>query len=297
MEVVGVVTQPDKPVGRRQTLTPPPVKQAALQHGVPVLQPETLRPRAVRDELARFEPDVGIVAAYGKILRPSVLAIPPHGHLNVHASLLPRWRGAWPIGAAIMAGDAETGVTIMRLDEGLDTGPTLAARSEAIRPDDTIETLEPRLARLGADLLAEVLPAYLSGAVAPQPQDDARATHCRPVEKADGLIDWSRPAIEIERQIRAMRPWPVAWTTWQGQQLRLLKAHVVLDTAAGPGTVVPHGRGAAVATGSGLLVLDDVQLQGKNPAPVAAFVNGYRGFVGSVLAAGDQSVAQAAHGQ
>ena len=288
VEVVGVVTQPDKPVGRRQTLTPPPVKPLALEHGVPVLQPESLRAPAVMEELARLAPDVGVVAAYGKILRPRVLALPRYGHLNVHASLLPRWRGAWPIGAAIMAGDAETGVTIMRLDEGLDTGPALAARSEPIRPDDTTESLEPRLARLGAALLIEVLPVYLSGDLRPQPQDDARATHCRAVEKADGLIDWSRTASDVERQVRAMRPWPIAWTTWQGQQLRVLRARVAdAARAAAPGTVVQHGKGAAVSTRDGLLVLEEVQLQGKNAAPAASFVNGYRGFVGSVLGAGE----------
>jgi methionyl-tRNA formyltransferase len=194
-----------------------------------------------------------------------------------------------------MAGDTETGVTIMRLDEGLDTGPTLAARPEPIRPDDTTETLEPRLARLGADLLVETLPAYLAGTLTPQTQDDAHATHCRAVEKADGLIDWSKSAVEIERQVRAMRPWPIAWTTWHGQQLRVLRASVA-DGAPGPapGTVLAHGRGAAVVTGDGLLTLGAVQLQGKKAAPVAAFVNGYRGFVGSVLgggAAGEQAIA------
>ena len=290
-----MVTQPDKPVGRRQTMSPPPVKELALARGVPVMQPESLRPRAAVRELGRFAPDVGIVAAYGKILRPSVLALPAHGHLNVHASLLPRWRGAWPIGAALMAGDTETGVTIMRLDEGLDTGPTLTARSEPIRPDDTTETLEPRLARLGADLLVETLPAYLAGTLTPRPQDDSHATHCRVVEKADGLIDWSKRAVEIERQVRAMRPWPIAWTTWQGQQLRVLRASIAGETpSAPPGTVVPQGRGAAVVTGDGVLALDEVQLQGKNVAPAAAFVNGYRGFVGSVLgggAAGEEPIA------
>ena len=278
------MTQPDKPVGRRRTLTPPPVKLLALENGLQVLQPETLRSRAAVTQLAQLKPDVGIIAAYGKILRARVLELPPFGHLNVHASLLPRWRGAWPIGAAIMAGDAETGVTIMQLDEGLDTGPTLAARSEAIRPNDTTETLEPRLARLGAELLVEVLPTYLAGDLTPMPQDDARATHCRAVEKADGLIVWSRPAREIERQVRAMRPWPVAWTTWQGQPLRVLRAHVAEEApAAAPGTVMPSASGASVSTGDGVLALDEVQLQGKTPTMAAAFVNGYSGFVGSVL--------------
>lgn len=280
---MGVVTQPDKPVGRRQTLTAPPVKRLAVERGVEVLQPATLRSRRAVAELARFEPAVGIVAAYGKILRPEVLTLPRCGHLNVHASLLPRWRGAWPIGAAIMAGDDVTGVTIMRLDAGLDTGPMLSARREAIAPDETTETLEPRLARLGGDLLIETLPPYLAGTLIPEPQDESRATHCRAVEKTDGFIDWTQPAIQIERQVRAMRPWPVAWTTWQGQPLRVLRAHVGGPGSGVPGAVVAQGRGAAVHTGDGTLALDEVQLQGKNPAPAPAFVNGYRAFLGSRL--------------
>ena len=280
-----MVTQPDKPVGRRQTLTPPPVKRLALEHGLPVLQPESLRPRSVVTGLAQLEPDVGIVAAYGKILRPAVLDLPRFGHLNVHASLLPRWRGAWPIGAAIMAGDGVTGVTIMRLDEGLDTGPIIGSQSVPIAPDDTTGTLEPRLARLGAELLVCVLPAYLAGTLTPQPQGETGATHCRPVEKSDASIDWTMPAAAIERQVRAMTPWPIAWTTWEGRQLRVLRAHVRDGPTAGPGAVVPHGKGAAVTTTSGLVVLDEVQLQGKNPMAAAAFVNGYRAFLGSRLGA------------
>ena len=290
-----MVTQPDRPVGRRQILTPPPVKRLALERGVPVLQPETLRDKSALAALVSLAPDVGIVAAYGKILRPRLLTLPRLGHLNVHASLLPRWRGAWPIGAAIVAGDDVTGVTIMRLDEGLDSGPTLSARTEPILPDDTTESLEPRLARLGADLLVEALPAYLSGALIPTPQDESRATHCRAVEKIDGLIDWRKPAIQLERQARAMRPWPIAWTTWQGQQLRVLRAHVA-DGKATPGAVLAHGKGAAVGTAAGLLVLDEVQLQGKSAASASSFVNGYRTFVGSVLGAGDQPVAQPSNG-
>jgi len=281
VEVVGVVTQPDRPVGRKQVLTPPPVKRLADERGVPVLQPETLRRRSVIADLARLEPDVGIVAAYGKILRTAVLALPTLGHLNVHASLLPRWRGAWPIGAAIRAGDEETGVTIMQLDDGLDTGPLLASGREPIYPDDTTRSLEPRLARLGAELLRETLPAYLRGDLQPQPQDEAQVTHCRAVEKADGQIDWSRSAAEIERHVRAMTPWPSAWTTWQGKQLRVLRAHYVERGGGVPGMVVPAGRGAEVMTGEGALALDYVQLEGRRPSPIDWFVNGYRELLGS----------------
>lgn len=305
VEVVGVVTQPDKPVGRKQVVVPPPVKVLAQQHGLPVLQPVSLRRPAAVDALRRFRPDLGVVAAYGRILRPDILEIPPHGHLNVHASLLPRWRGAWPIGEAIRADDAVTGVSIMQLDEGLDTGPVLALREEPILPDDTTGSLEARLAPIGADLLIETIPGFLSGAIAPRPQDDGQATYCRPIRKEDGLIDWRQPATSIERLVRAMIPWPGAYTFWEGKQLRILRSHVqplpvahqTLQSSAGlsddgepgaltkstPGTVIRLGKDAAVVTGEGILVLDEVQLEGKNPAPARSFINGYRTFVGSQL--------------
>jgi methionyl-tRNA formyltransferase len=284
VEVAGVVTQPDRPVGRRQELTPPPVKALAAQHCLPVLQPVSLRRPAAMRALAAFRPDVGVVAAYGKILRPDVLELPAHGHLNVHASLLPRWRGAWPIGAAILAGDVETGVTIMRLDEGMDTGPLLARRAESIRADDTTDALERRLAALGAELLVETLPGFLGGTVRPEPQDDSDATYCHTVGKADGWIDWSRPAVELERHVRAMTPWPGAHTTWDGKQLRVVAARVAASAEpAAPGTVVVAGKRPAVATGEGELVLEAVQLEGRPVTPGAAFLNGYRGLVGSRL--------------
>jgi methionyl-tRNA formyltransferase len=263
------------------------VKVLANQKGVPVLQPVSLRRPASVAALARFRPDVGVVAAYGKILRPDVLQVPRLGHLNVHASLLPRWRGAWPIGAAILAGDDFTGVSIMRLDEGMDTGPVLAERREPIRADDTTETLERRLAALGADLLVETLPAYLTGALQPQPQDDAQATYCHVVSKSDGEIDWSQPVAQIERHVRAMTRWPGAFTTWEGKQLRVVRARVGEHAdAVRPGTVLPREHGAAVVTGSGLLALDEVQLEGKKPMSIRDFLNGYRSFVGSTLGAG-----------
>jgi methionyl-tRNA formyltransferase len=312
VEVVAVVTQPDKPVGRSGTPAPPPVKLLAQSHGLPVLQPVTLRRPAAAAALRRLEPELGMVAAYGKILPPDVLAVPARGHLNVHASLLPRWRGAWPIGAAILAGDAETGVSIMLLDETMDTGPVLGTRTEPILPDDTTPILERRLARLGADLLVEVLPGYLDGSIVPQPQADTQATYCHVVGKADGLVDWTQSAAAIERQVRALQPWPQAHTTYDGKQLQILKAHVVsageadnvlsltrtvdstdpqttrntpdsAPVALTPGTVVRLGKGAAVITGADLLALDEVQLEGRTPVPVRSFVNGYRGFIGSRL--------------
>ena len=293
VEVVAAVTQPDKPVGRSQWAAPPPVKALALERGLQVLQPATLRRPAPVAALRRLAPALGIVAAYAKILPRDMLEVPPFGHLNVHASLLPRWRGAWPIGAAIMAGDAVTGVSIMRLDAGMDTGPVLAARAEPIRPDDTTATLERRLAPLGAGLLVEVIPGYLAGERVPQPQDDRQATYCHPVRKADGVVDWTQPAAVIERRVRALQPWPVAYTFYAGKQLRILLAHVASQEALAavvplgpPGTVVRLGKGAAVATGDGLLALDQVQLEGRQVVPVHAFVNGHHDFIGSRLGSG-----------
>jgi len=294
VEIVAAVSQPDKPVGRQQVLTPPPVKVAAREHEIPVLQPASLRrPRAVQ-ALRKTQPDLGIVAAYGKLLPPEVLAIAPRGFLNVHASVLPRWRGAWPVGAAILAGDDETGVSIMVLDEEMDTCPVLSTRREPIRLEDTTATLEARLAVLGADLLIETLPRYLAGTLPPQPQDDRRATYCHVVRKEGGTIDWSKSAAEIERQVRAMRPWPIASTTWDGKRLNILRVHVAgsqnasamsQDQSQEPGTVVPLGKAAAVITGDGSLALEEVQLEGRGPTPVKAFVNGYRTFIGSRLGA------------
>jgi methionyl-tRNA formyltransferase len=296
LAVVGVVTQPDRPVGRSARPAPPPVKTLAQEHGLPVLQPPSLRRPAALAALARLRPEVGIVAAYGAILRPDVLDLPAAGYLNVHASLLPRWRGAWPVGAAILAGDAETGATIMRLDAGMDTGPVLARRPTPILPQDTTASLQERLATLGADLLVEVLPAYLAGRLVPEPQDDRAATYSQMVRKEDGRLDWSRPAPELERQVRAMQPWPVAWTVWGDKTLRVLAAHVLPEGPEGapaeeaePGRVVrhggQHGSGVAVATGAGWLGLDRLQLEGRGAVSGEAFVNGYRTFPGSVLGA------------
>ncbi len=238
-----MVTQPDRPVGRSARPAPPPVKALAQEHGLPVLQPPSLRRPAALAALTRLRPEVGIVAAYGAILRPDVLDLPPQGYLNVHASLLPRWRGAWPVGAAILAGDAETGATIMRLDAGMDTGPILARRPTPVRPQDTTASLQERLATLGAELLVEVLPAYLAGRLVPEPQDDRAATYSQMVRKEDGRLDWSRPAPELERRVRAMQPWPGAWTVWGDKTLRVLAATVLPGSPPGSSE---HGAPAGV---------------------------------------------------
>ncbi len=288
-DVVAVVTQPDAPAGRGHALAASPVKQAALAAGVAVLQPDSLKPPEAVARLRDYAPDLIAVAAFGKLLRRDVLNLPPRGCLNVHASLLPRWRGASPISAAIAAGDAATGITIMRMDPGVDTGPLLAQRGEPIRPDDTTGALSERLAALGAELLVETLPDWLSGGIQPQPQDNALATHCGLLRKEDGRIDWARPAADIERHIRAMSPWPAAWTTWDGKLLRVLRA----ATAPGapgepPGMAVSDGRTARVQCGDGALELIEVQLEGKRPMPAGEFARGQRGFSGARLGTDDR---------
>jgi len=283
--VAGVVTQPDRPAGRGSRLRPPPVKTAAQALGLPVYQPQTLRTVEALERLSAWRPDLIVVAAFGQILPPAVLDLPPYGCLNIHASLLPRWRGAAPIAAAILAGDTVTGVTLMRMDEGMDTGPILAQRVEPIRPDDTTASLSARLAQKGADLLLEVLPSYLSGDLVPRPQPEEGVTYCRPLKKEDGRLDWTRPAVELERRVRAMIPWPGPFTTWRGKRLKVLRAAALADWEGSdpPGTVIAIEQGVAVAAGEGALRLLEVQLAGKKPLPVEAFVRGQRGFVGSVL--------------
>ena len=284
-DIAGVVTQPDRPAGRGRRLKSPPVKQAALARGLPLFQPRTLRTPEAVAQLAAWEPDVIVVAAFGQILRQDVLDLSPHGCLNVHASLLPRWRGAAPIAAAILAGDEITGVTIMRMDSGLDTGHILAQQEEQIQSDDTEATLAGRLARLGAKLLIKTLPSYLARNLVPWPQPEEGATYANQLRKEEGQLDWSLPASELDRRVRAFTPWPAAFTNWHGRRLKILRALPLPDWRgdAPPGTVLPLADGVAVATGKGALRLEEVQLAGKRPASIAAFLRGQRDFVGSLL--------------
>lgn len=258
-EVVGVFTQPDRPAGRGRQLQSSPVKELALAHGVPVFQPASLRrdPAAVAS-LARLAPDVVVVAAYGLILPPSVLAIAPGQALNVHASLLPRWRGAAPVAYAILAGDLETGVTIMKMDEGLDTGPLIAQRSVPVAAQETAGELTDRLACMGADLLAEMLPRWLAGEVEPDPQDDAAATHAPRLTRADGHLTWSESATDLARRVRALCPWPGAFTALAGLTIKV-HAATALPAPVGVSGLAPGAEsglprdasGRALATASG----------------------------------------------
>jgi methionyl-tRNA formyltransferase len=284
-QVVGVVTQPDRPAGRGRKLMPSAVKEAALQRGLEILQPPSLRSPGAMQVVAGWRPDLIVVAAFGQILRPEVLELPPHGCLNVHASLLPRYRGAAPIPAALLAGDGKTGVTIMLMDPGLDTGPILAQAETPITPRDTTTSLTEALARRGAALLIKVLPDWLQGRITPQPQDDAQATYCHPLQKADGRLDWTRPASYLDRQVRACDSWPGAFTTWEGKRLKVLSVHARPEwTPTGePGRVVALDGGAGVVTGEGLLELREVQLAGKRATGIEAFLHGQQAFIGSSL--------------
>jgi methionyl-tRNA formyltransferase len=315
--VVGVVTQPDRPAGRGREVRQSAVKRAALQRDLPLYQPRSLRTPEAMAQLARWAPDVIVVVSFGQLLSQDVLDLPPYGCLNVHASLLPRWRGAAPVAAAILAGDEVTGATIMKLDAGMDTGPILAQREEPIRADDTRVTLMERLSYLGAELLAETLPAYLTGDLQPEPQSEG-ATFAHRLRKEDGQLDWSQPAVHLDRRIRAFTPWPGTFTFWRGRRLKVLEAsplpHWTGDASPGtvvevdddspsgathlPGTVVGLDDGsppgathfgsashlqAVVATGKGALRLERVQLAGKRAMAMEPFLRGHQDFVGSQL--------------
>jgi len=275
--VVGVVTQPDQPAGRGRILTPPPIKTLAEQLGLPVIQPRRLREPETMEQLCAWNPDVIVVAAFGQILRPDVLGLPPHGCLNVHASLLPRWRGAAPIQAAILHGDTEAGVTIMQMDPGIDTGPTLSRRAIPLDIDDTAGTLNPKLAHLGANLLIKTLPAYLRGELLPQPQDDSQATYAPMLKKEDGALDFTQPAERLANKVRAYNPWPGAYLDWGGGTLKVHRAHAEAGDA-GVGQWVRAGKLPAIGTSSGVLVLDEVQPPGKKAMPGQVFLNGVRAW-------------------
>ena len=287
-EVVGVVTQPDRPAGRGNAIQMSPVKQTSLKANVPVLQPEKLRQAGVFEQLQAWQPDLIVVAAFGQILRQNVLDLPRFGCINVHASLLPRWRGSAPIQAVIRAGDAQSGITIMKMDAGVDTGPMLRQGAVPITPTETGQSLHDKMAALGGDLLMETLPDYLTGKIEPQPQDEALQTYAPMLKKEDGLLNWSLSAVALERQIRAFEPWPGTYTLWNGKVLKVLPAVEqsirVVEGSAAPGTVLrSRDNIIAVGTGDGLLALWQVQLAGKPATPIHAFVNGYQAFIGATL--------------
>jgi methionyl-tRNA formyltransferase len=264
-------------------VTPPAIKKLALELGLPVIQPEKLRQPEVIEQLKAWQPDVIVLAAFGQILRPNVLELPQHGCVNVHASLLPRWRGAAPIQAAILHGDAQTGITIMRMDAGLDTGPIISQRPLPILEEDNSALLSERLANLGSELLLETLPEYLKGKLQPRPQDEALSTYCKMLKKEDGALDFSCTSTSLEHKVRAFQPWPGAFTTWQGQILKIQHSTAVpgdqLEKMVEPGQHVIFRGLPAIGTGDGLLVLNELQPAGKKPMNGKAFLQGARNWV------------------
>jgi methionyl-tRNA formyltransferase len=269
-----VLTQPDRPAGRGRRLTGSPVKACALELGIPVEQPATLRDGQVLARLGE-RPDLMVVIAYGLLLPPAVLAWPKRGCINLHASILPRWRGAAPIQRAVLAGDAETGISVMQMDAGLDTGPVYAIHRTPIRPHDTAGALHDRLAALAADALVAALPGVLDGSARAEPQREDLAVHAPKIAKAEGIVDWRAPAAELERRVRGFNPWPVAEATLtDGRRLRIWRAELAAGTSAElPGTIVAASRaGIDVATGAGVLRLTEIQPPSARPMTAEAYL-------------------------
>jgi methionyl-tRNA formyltransferase len=276
--VVGVVTQPDRPAGRGREMKSPPVKTLADELGLPVIQPDNIHTPASMLQLSEWKADILIVAAFGQILKKKVLELTRHGCLNVHASLLPRWRGAAPINAAIYHGDKETGITIMKMDKGLDTGPIIKQRGIPILETDDAGSLSEKLATLGGDLLIETLPGYLDGEISPFPQDDSEATYAPMLKKEDGFLDFTQTAEQLARKVRAYSPWPGTFMTWADRTLKIHKAHATDRDSGKPGQTIRHGELPGVATADGALILDEVQPAGKKRMTGITFLNGARNW-------------------
>ena len=285
-EVVAVYTQPDRVAGRGRQIFLTPVKRLALEHEIPVIQPDTLKSGETLRELADFRPELIVVAAFGQILPQEMLSLPSFDCLNVHPSLLPRHRGSSPVAASILCGDERTGVSIMLMDAGLDSGPILAQQEVAIASKDDTGLLTSRLAQVGVELLLGTLPAWLEAKIEPQAQDEGKASYSRLIRSEDGEMDWQLSAVELWRRTRAYNPWPGCYTWWQGRRLRVREAVPLKETAEGQvGTVVPLPPpiSAGVITGQKLLGLCQVQLEGKRQMGAGDFVRGQRAFIGSIL--------------
>ncbi len=287
-EIVGVFTQPDKPVGRKQELTPSPVKKLAQVNNLPIFQPETLKNKEAEEQIKKLNPDVIIVIAYGQIIPQNILDIPKFQTLNIHGSLLPKYRGASPIQSAILNCEKETGVTIMLLDKKMDHGPVLTQETEAINSNDTYETLHEKLANLGVELLEETLPKWFSGKITPQEQNHDEATYTKIITREDGKINWKNTAEKIDCQIRAFDPWPGTFTLWKGKRLKIKKARILdpnigcVESDIGK-TFKTAGDELAINCGQGSLVLETVQLEGKKETSGEEFIKGYPEILNSSL--------------
>ena len=292
-EVVGVYTPPDRPRGRGRPTEMPPIKEFALSRGLKVWQPASLRREQEQRELQELKPDVVVVAAYGKLLPTSVLSTPHSGCLNLHPSLLPRYRGPSPVATAILDGQETTGVSLMLLDEGMDTGPILSQRRLQLSGEETAQSLTPALFRLGAELLLECLEPWLEGKITPANQDGSFATVTRKLERTDGQADWNQAAADLERRRRAFTPWPGLFTLWEGKMLKLLEVAALPNEAPETsGTAAEAGRvvlldtrdfPVGVVTAEGILGLKNIQLEGRRPQEADGFLRGYPGFLGARL--------------
>ncbi len=287
-EIVAVYTQPDKPAGRGRVPNPSPVKVKAQEYGISVLQLESFRNSSEIEYLSSLNPDIIVVVAFGQMLSRKVLDIPAFGCLNIHPSLLPRYRGSSPVASAILRGDTETGVTIMLLDAGVDTGPILTQKRVFMEPEDTTESLENKLSEIGADLLVETMPAWFEQKLSPKRQEDGEATYTSQISKNDGAINWQLSANELEKRVRAFHPWPGSYTRWRGKTLKVVQSTPVASAEpTEPGMVVDlashTGTFSGVATGEGILGLLKVQLEGRKVMPISDFMRGNRGFVGEKL--------------
>lgn len=275
-EVALVVTQPDRPKGRKAVLTPPPVKVAALELGLPVHQPEKLTASGALDPIRAARPEAAAVVAFGHLLRPEALAIPPLGCINAHGSLLPKLRGAAPIAWAVINGDKVSGVTTMLLDPGMDSGPMLLRREVTIAPDETAGSLHDKLAPVAAELLVETLAGIAAGTVTPTPQDGRQATIAPMLKKEDGRIDWTRTAVEIERRVRGLNPWPGSYTGMNGETLKVIRVKVEAGKRGAAGEVLACGKeGILVATGEGTVRLVEIQPPGKKAMDACAWLSGH----------------------
>jgi methionyl-tRNA formyltransferase len=277
-QITGVITQPDRKAGRGQAIRMSPVKSAALDLGLDLFQPRTLSQTTAQLIKTNCSPDLIVVVAYGNLLPPAILDLPPHGCLNVHASLLPRWRGASPINAAILHGDDQSGVTIMKMDQGLDTGPILAMQEIPLSEEETGGSLFEKCSRLGGQLLIETIPPYLAGKITPRPQNEAEATYAPLLTREDGELDFSRPAESLSRQVRAYNPWPGSFFFQDKQRLIIHKAHAESVTTPGAGVLLIYNGFPAVGTSRGILVLDVIQIPGRKKLPGNKYLHGARNW-------------------
>jgi len=282
-EIVLVITQPDKPIGRKQIITSSPIKIAAEKKNITVLQPEHIID--IREKISLLKPDLIVVAAYAQLIPEEILNLPKYGCLNLHASLLPKYRGAAIIQAAILNGDVETGLTVIKMDKGLDTGAILAQATININDEDTAGTLYNKLSEASADFLIETIKKYLTGKITPEKQNSNQANYVKVLTKSDGLINWLKPASYLEKFIRAMNPWPVAWTWWNGQQVKIISAQkqLIEINSYKPGKTFKYNAGLAVQCGQNALIIKSLQLEGKNALTSEEFLRGHKDFMGSIL--------------